>query len=161
MSRRTVDRHSIDASYGSNRNTPGASLNRQQDVPHPPPDTTDCSTLARMSPSDTKPAYKTCTFLFQFIIHTSIPDHHLKYPHTLLHPGSSHSMIGSLYIVYTLNNPDVKIIHQIYITISRTLLLILRGLAEELEGLQKSADPFEETYKTILIPLWGGELGAQ
>ena len=39
MSRRTVDRHSIDASYGSNRNAPGASLNRQQDVPHPLPDT--------------------------------------------------------------------------------------------------------------------------
>ena len=70
-------------------------------------------------------------------------------------------MIGLLYIVYTLSNPNVKIIHQIHITISRTLLLILRCLAEEFEGLQKSADPFEETYKTVLIPLWGGELGAQ
>ena len=70
-------------------------------------------------------------------------------------------MIGSLYIMYTLNNLNVNIIYQIYNTTSRTLLLILRGLAEEFEGLQKSADPFEETYKTILIPLWGGELGAQ
>ena len=61
--------------------------------------------------------------------------------------------------MYTLKNPNVKIIHQSYIVISRTLLLILRGLAEELEGLQKSADPFEETYKTILIPLWGVSLG--
>ena len=86
----------------------------------------------------------------------SISDHHPKYPHTLLHPSSSYSMIGSLYIVDTLSNPNVKVIHQSYIVISRTLLLILRGLAEEFEGLQKSADPFEETYKTILIPLWEG-----
>ena len=70
-------------------------------------------------------------------------------------------MIGSLYIMYTLNNLNVNIIYQIYNTTSRTLLLILRGLAEEFEGLQKSADPFEQTYKTSLIPLWGGELGAQ
>ena len=39
MSRRTVERHSIDAPHGSNRDAPGASLNRQQDVPRPPPDT--------------------------------------------------------------------------------------------------------------------------
>ena len=54
-----------------------------------------------MSPSDTKPVYKTCTFFFQFIIHihihTNIPKHHLKYPYTLLHPSSSHSMTGSLH----------------------------------------------------------------
>ena len=70
-------------------------------------------------------------------------------------------MIGSLYILYTLNNLNINIIYQIYNTTSRTLLLISRGLAEEFEGLQKSADPFEETCEIILIPLWGGELGAQ
>ena len=43
MSRRTVDRYSIDAPHGSNTNAPGASLNRQQDVPHPPPDTIERS----------------------------------------------------------------------------------------------------------------------
>ena len=42
MSRRTVDRHSINAPYGSNRDAPGASLNRQQDVSRPPPDTREC-----------------------------------------------------------------------------------------------------------------------
>ena len=68
-------------------------------------------------------------------------------------------MIGLLYTVHTLSNPKVKIIHQIYNTTSRTLLLILRGLAEEFEGHQKSTDPFEETYKTNLIPLWGVSLG--
>ena len=39
MSWRTVDRHFIDAPHGSNRDAPGASLDRQQDVPRPSPDT--------------------------------------------------------------------------------------------------------------------------
>ena len=65
-------------------------------------------------------------------------------------------MIDSLYIVYTPSNLNIQIIHKISIVLSKTLLFIVRGLAEEFEGLQKSADPMEQTYKTVLTPLWGG-----
>ena len=39
-------------------------------------------------------------FFFQFIIHTNVPNHHLKYSHTLLHPSSDHSMVGSVCKIY-------------------------------------------------------------
>ena len=46
-------------------------------------------------------------------------------------------------------------------TISRTLLLLSRCLAEESRVSRESADPSEGTYKTNLKPLGRGELGAQ
>ena len=86
-----------------------------------------------------------------------------------MYPQQS-NVIGLLYIVYLLNNPNVKIIHQYTLFLytssphnhksdfSSPFTMPGRGIWR-VSG--KSADPSEGTYKTNLITLWGGELGAQ